>query len=53
MDNVPWFKGAVKVHNFLVRNYMSKFGFTLARKPFSPARGGWGQKKSPAFGGAF
>lgn len=46
MDNVPWFKGAVKVHNFLVRNYMSKIGCKLCLHPYPPRWGGWGQKKA-------
>lgn len=52
MDNVPWFKGAVKVHNFLVRNYMSKIGCKPCLHPYPPRWGGWGQKKAPR-GGAF
>tara|TARA_R100001079_G_scaffold104921_1_gene71868 strand:+ start:133 stop:276 length:144 start_codon:yes stop_codon:yes gene_type:complete len=45
MDNVPWFKGAVKVHNFLARNYMSKIGTQAVAYVYRPV-GGAGQKKA-------
>jgi len=55
MDNVPWFKGAVKVHNFLVRNYMSKIGCKPCLHPYPPRWGGWllFKQKTPCMAGRF